>query len=196
MWMKNIYWRLDQLSCVLVLRNKLWFKKALPIIEGVWKDIEHERIHGYEHRAPKRRSSSNRKRKKGYTPESDLKKECLLNATELMDIKIIENDNIENDNMNLQFSKDVVNSVHSESNYDTSDLHKKYYDLSHNIIQEHIKKIQDEMEKEEEIHHETNKKRQHIQTTPLLNFSEKTFKSLSDDDIEFHLDDDENTNHK
>ena len=200
MWMKNIYWRLDQLSCVLVLRNKLWFKKALPILEKVWKDIEHDRIHGYEHRAPKRRMTSNRKRKKAssYQGEKDdeLKKECLLNAMDVMDIEIMEHDDIDHNNMNLQFSKDVVNSVHGESKYDTSGLHKKYYDLSHNIIQEHIKKIQDEMEKEEEIHHETNKKLQHIQTTPLLNFSEKTFKSLSDDDIEFHLDDDENTNHK
>ena len=146
--------------------------------------------------------TSNRKRKKSSSyqgeKEDELKKECLLNAMDVMDIEIMEHDDIDHNNMNLQFSKDVVNSVHGESKYDTSGLHKKYYDLSHNIIQEHIKKIQDEMEKEEEIHYETNKKLQHIQTTPLLNFSEKTFKSLSDDDIEFHLDDDvdHNNNHK
>jgi len=39
--------------------------------------------------------------------------------------------------------------------------------------------------------------KQTIQTTPLLNFSEKNFKSLSDDDIEFHLDDNnDDDNHK
>ena len=25
MWVANVYWYLDEVSCVLVLRNKLWF---------------------------------------------------------------------------------------------------------------------------------------------------------------------------
>jgi len=52
MWCKNIYWWLDELSCVLVLRNKFWFKAAVPILTDVWKTIEHEKAHGYEHRSP------------------------------------------------------------------------------------------------------------------------------------------------
>jgi hypothetical protein len=39
-------------SCVLVLRNKDWFKNNIPQLEKVWKIIEQERVSGYEHRAP------------------------------------------------------------------------------------------------------------------------------------------------
>ena len=51
-FMKYIYWKLEKLSCVLVLRNKEWFKNNIPQLEKVWKTIEEERITGYEHRAP------------------------------------------------------------------------------------------------------------------------------------------------
>lgn len=54
-WIKNIYWRLEVYSCVLVLRDKEWFKKAVVKIEELWKIVETEKITGYEHRAPKRR---------------------------------------------------------------------------------------------------------------------------------------------
>jgi putative phage-type endonuclease len=54
-WIKNIYWKLDELSCVLVLRNKLWFSYAVPILENVWSTIEKERNNGYIHRAPNKR---------------------------------------------------------------------------------------------------------------------------------------------
>jgi putative phage-type endonuclease len=49
---KFIYWKLDKLSCVLVLRNKDWFKNNIGQLEKVWKTIETERITGYEHRGP------------------------------------------------------------------------------------------------------------------------------------------------
>ena len=51
-YMKFIYWKLDVFSCVLVLRNKDWFKNNIPQLEKVWKIIEQERVSGYEHRAP------------------------------------------------------------------------------------------------------------------------------------------------
>lgn len=54
-FMKFIYWKLEKLSCVLVLRNKDWFKNNIPQLEKVWKIIEQERITGYEHRAPSRK---------------------------------------------------------------------------------------------------------------------------------------------
>jgi putative phage-type endonuclease len=54
-WMKNIYWKLAEMSCVLVLRNKLWFKASLPILQQLWATIEHDKIHGYEHRAPSKK---------------------------------------------------------------------------------------------------------------------------------------------
>jgi hypothetical protein len=57
-WIKNIYWRLEKLSCVLVMRNKEWFQCNIPILAEVWSIIEKERVIGSEHRAPKKRSGS------------------------------------------------------------------------------------------------------------------------------------------
>ena len=56
-YFKTIYWQLDFISCVLVLRNKLWFQKALPKINNIWNIIKNERVHGYEHRLPKPKKS-------------------------------------------------------------------------------------------------------------------------------------------
>lgn len=54
-FIKFIYWKLDKLSCVLVLRNKDWFKNNIEQLEKVWKTIETERVTGFEHRAPVRK---------------------------------------------------------------------------------------------------------------------------------------------
>ena len=55
MWVKNIYWYLDEVNCALVLRNRKWFKTVIEDIEKVWNIIEKERITGFQHRAPKKR---------------------------------------------------------------------------------------------------------------------------------------------
>jgi putative phage-type endonuclease len=54
-YIKCNYWKLEKLSCVLVLRNKSWFKNNIQSIENVWNIIEKERLTGYEHRAPNRK---------------------------------------------------------------------------------------------------------------------------------------------
>jgi putative phage-type endonuclease len=51
-FLKFIYWKLEKLSCVLILRNRDWFKNNVIQLEKVWKIIEEERVTGYEHRAP------------------------------------------------------------------------------------------------------------------------------------------------
>ena len=51
-YMKTIFWKLQVVSCVLVSRNREWFKNNILQIEKIWKIIEEERITGYEHRAP------------------------------------------------------------------------------------------------------------------------------------------------
>jgi hypothetical protein len=57
-WVRNIYWKLDQYSCVFVPRNRAWFTEyAAPQLEIVWKIIESERVSGYAHRAPKKRTT-------------------------------------------------------------------------------------------------------------------------------------------
>jgi putative phage-type endonuclease len=54
-YLKYIYWKLEVLSCVLVVRNREWFRNNIPQLERVWKIIEEERVTGYEHRAPIRK---------------------------------------------------------------------------------------------------------------------------------------------
>jgi putative phage-type endonuclease len=54
-YVKSIYWKLEKLSCVLVLRNKNWFENNIQSIEKVWNIIENERKTGYQHRAPNKK---------------------------------------------------------------------------------------------------------------------------------------------
>jgi putative phage-type endonuclease len=54
-FMKTIYWKLEKLSCVLVCRNRQWFKDNIYSLQEIWNIIERERISGYEHRAPNRK---------------------------------------------------------------------------------------------------------------------------------------------
>jgi putative phage-type endonuclease len=51
------YWYLDEMSCVLVKRNKKWFEVALPIIKTAKETIIQEKQMGYSHREPKRNSA-------------------------------------------------------------------------------------------------------------------------------------------
>ena len=57
-WVRTIYWYLDEYSCVLVRRNRLWFEEAVKVLEQVWSMIEEERETGYEHRAPKKKPAT------------------------------------------------------------------------------------------------------------------------------------------
>jgi len=50
------YWYLDEFSCLLVRRNRQWFEAAIPKIEEVWRTIQEERLTGYSHRAPQRKT--------------------------------------------------------------------------------------------------------------------------------------------
>jgi len=73
-YIKSNYWKLEILSCVLVLRNKIWFKNNIQSIENVWNIIEKERITGYEHRAPNKKQ----KIKKDYVGENTHSGLCLI----------------------------------------------------------------------------------------------------------------------
>jgi putative phage-type endonuclease len=57
-WIRNIYWKVDQFSCVLVQRNQRWFQDNISTLQEVWKTIEYERANGFQHRAPARRTAS------------------------------------------------------------------------------------------------------------------------------------------
>ena len=54
------YWYLDEISCVFIPRNKLWFSYAVPHIQEIWDTIVKERVEGYDHRASKKRQVSDR----------------------------------------------------------------------------------------------------------------------------------------
>jgi hypothetical protein len=73
-YIKSNYWKLEKLSCVLVSRNKNWFKNNIQAIENVWNIIEKERITGYEHRAPNRKT----KIKKDYVGDNNHYGLCLI----------------------------------------------------------------------------------------------------------------------
>lgn len=73
-WIKNIYWRLEEVSCVLVLRNRKWFQDNIQTLADAWETILKERQTGCEHRAPNKRS------KKEQPFEEAV---CLLNVDKL-----------------------------------------------------------------------------------------------------------------
>ena len=75
-FMRTIYWKLDEYSCLLVLRNKLWFKNAIEKIKSVWNTIVFEKENGFEHRAPKKRI-----RKNSFSIEDD-KKKCFIKISD------------------------------------------------------------------------------------------------------------------
>ena len=55
-WVKNIYWKLEILSCVLVKRNKSWFESCIDKISNIWDIVEKERENGeYVKRIPKKK---------------------------------------------------------------------------------------------------------------------------------------------
>jgi putative phage-type endonuclease len=53
---KRIYWYCETYSCVLIKRNRVWLEMAIPKIKEIWDTIEKERVSGYDHRKPKKRS--------------------------------------------------------------------------------------------------------------------------------------------
>jgi putative phage-type endonuclease len=54
---KTLYWYMDEMSCVLIKRNRRWFKSVLPKIKDTWDTILKERNEGYDHRATKKKRS-------------------------------------------------------------------------------------------------------------------------------------------
>jgi putative phage-type endonuclease len=83
-YMKFIYWKLEKLSCVLVLRNRDWFKNNIPQLEKVWKIIETERVTGYEHRAPTKKSK--REPMKPFANYNNSSGGCLLKYNKIIKV--------------------------------------------------------------------------------------------------------------
>jgi putative phage-type endonuclease len=62
-YIKILYWKLDKCSCVRINRDVKWFNSNVYKIKQLWDTIVNERIHGYEHRAPKKRIVKNNLKK-------------------------------------------------------------------------------------------------------------------------------------
>ena len=73
---------MEDFSCVLVLRNNLWFQHAIPKMENVWKLIEEARESGYEHRLPKKQNRGSRSNSLTETSEQT-ENNCLIDVDNL-----------------------------------------------------------------------------------------------------------------
>lgn len=100
-YIKFIYWKLEQVSCVLVCRNRQWFEGAIQELKELWDTVVLERVSGFDHRAP------NRKTKKDITKgnvfdmmvKASSNTGCLLQVKKLdltLDVNLNENENDEN----------------------------------------------------------------------------------------------------
>ena len=84
-WIKNIYWKLEKVSCVLVLRNKFWFENSKKKIQDVWNIIVKEKVSGCEHRLPVKKVKV-RKLSIDLTNEEDIPNgKCMINVSEVRD---------------------------------------------------------------------------------------------------------------
>ena len=81
-FLKFIYWKLEKLSCVLVQRNRDWFKNNVGQLDKVWKTIEQERITGYDHRAPVKKVKKDMP-SKNYVDMRNKEDVCFLKVTKI-----------------------------------------------------------------------------------------------------------------
>ena len=56
-WIRDIYWKLEVVSCVLVEFNEDWMRAAECQLRDTWEVIRLERDTDFEHRAPQRRKA-------------------------------------------------------------------------------------------------------------------------------------------
>ena len=71
-WFKNIYWKLEVYSCVLVKRQREWFQSIIHEFISIWDIIQAERVNGeFINRAPKKRILKNENK-------NELKPELLI----------------------------------------------------------------------------------------------------------------------
>jgi putative phage-type endonuclease len=85
-YIKFIYWKLEIMSCVLVLRNRQWFEDNIWELEALWDTVLAERVSGFEHRAPNRKTKNNAFDILQQTPKQQSK--CLLKFNSIIKIDI------------------------------------------------------------------------------------------------------------
>ncbi len=68
-WIRDTYWELEVVSCVLVEHNPEWMRAAESRLRDVWRIIELERRLGFEHRAPQKRKDPDQNNARGETAD-------------------------------------------------------------------------------------------------------------------------------
>ena len=53
-----LYWFLDEMSCIMVDRDRDWFQSHVAAMEETWATIVKERVEGFTHRKPKSRKQT------------------------------------------------------------------------------------------------------------------------------------------
>ena len=115
-----IYWRLDEFSCKLVLRNKKWFNLNISSIKETWDIIEKERITGYDHRAPVKRIKKEKQNAQG----------CLINIDG--SIKNVEEDKVILENQSNDTLVEDIKKEQKEAKL--FKVHTESFDESHIIV--------------------------------------------------------------
>ena len=88
-YIKFIYWKLDQMSCVLVCRNRQWFEDNIWELEELWNIVLEERVSGFEHRAPNRKTKINAFDLLGNTQsQSKSQSKCLLKFNNIIKLDL------------------------------------------------------------------------------------------------------------
>ena len=109
-WIKNIYWKLDEMSCVLVKRNSKWFNTVVHTMEKTWNTVLYEREHGYEHRKPIKRAP------KVSRESIKAPNKCLISINkESGDIVLNDNSGEENNNNKIENSIQDNMKIRTES---------------------------------------------------------------------------------
>ena len=94
------YWWLEEVSCVVVLRNKIWFEMNIGKMQAFWDTIVKERKTGYAHRAPKKVNRQS---------TDTMFQQCLLNIHEDGTTSLLgENSDMKNDETSI-CEEDIVN---------------------------------------------------------------------------------------
>jgi len=81
-FVRFIYWKLAEISLVVVPRNRIWFAIAVERMKEVWDIILKERETGFQHRMPKRVVKPAITTGSGYQPISSMFGQgCLISLT-------------------------------------------------------------------------------------------------------------------
>ena len=83
-YVRTDYWYLDEISITVVSRNRVWFAKALPEIERVWRTIETERGGDFSHRKPASRKDGGKTKQSVYSIDFMILREPSVNMEPLV----------------------------------------------------------------------------------------------------------------